>query len=106
MEQVRITASQILATGKARYPVIGANVNTGAQSEGAEVVDVPSGTPAAAAGLQKGDVVTSVDGKQITDGISLIVAIRSHQPGETVTLEVQRSGKDKRVEVTLDGKVG
>ena len=31
MEQVRITASQILATGKARYPVIGANVNTGAQ---------------------------------------------------------------------------
>ena len=106
MEQVRITASQILATGKARYPVIGANVNTGAQSEGAEVVDVPSGTPAAAAGLQKGDVVTSVDGKQITDGISLIVAIRSHQPGETVTLEVQRSGQDKRVEVTLDGKVG
>ncbi|QWZ08543.1 trypsin-like peptidase domain-containing protein [Nocardioides panacis] len=106
MEQVRITASQILATGKARYPVIGANVNTGAQSEGAEVVDVPSGTPAAAAGLQKGDVVTSVDGKQITDGISLIVAIRSHQPGETVTLEVRRSGQDKRVEVTLDGKVG
>ena len=38
--------------------------------------------------------------------IRLIVAIRSHQPGETVTLEVQRSGKDKRVEVTLDGKVG
>jgi putative serine protease PepD len=106
MEQVRITASQILATGKARYPVIGANVNTGAQSDGAEGVDVPSGTPAAAAGLQKGDVVTSVDGKQITDGISLIVAIRSHQPGETVTLEVERSGEEKRVEVTLDGKVG
>jgi putative serine protease PepD len=106
MEQVRITASQILATGKARYPVIGANVNTGAQSEGAQVVDVPSGTPAAAAGLQKGDVVTSVDGKSITDGISLIVAIRSHQPGETIILEVKRSGRDKRVEVTLDGKVG
>ena len=106
MEQVRVTASQILATGKARYPVIGANVNTGAQSEGAQVVDVPSGTPAAAAGLQKGDVVTSVDGKSITDGIGLIVAIRSHQPGETIILEVKRSGRDKRVEVTLDGKVG
>ncbi len=106
MEQVRITASQILATGKARYPVIGANVNTGAQSDGAEVMEVPSGTPAAAAGLRKGDVVTAVNGKQITDGISLIVAIRSHQPGETVTLDVKRAGGNKQVRVTLDGKVG
>ncbi|HEX2551475.1 MAG TPA: PDZ domain-containing protein, partial [Nocardioidaceae bacterium] len=106
MEQVRITASQILATGKARYPVIGANVNTGAKSDGAEVVDVPSGTPAAAAGLRKGDIVTGVDGKQITDGISLIVAIRSHQPGETVTLDVKRAGGGTKVRVTLDGKVG
>jgi putative serine protease PepD len=106
MEQVRITASQILATGKARYPVIGANVNTGAQSSGAEVTDVPSGTPAADGGLRKGDVVTSVDGKAITDGIGLIVAIRSHQPGETITLEVERKGGPDRVKVTLDGKVG
>jgi putative serine protease PepD len=81
-------------------------VNTGAQTEGAEVVGVPAGTPAAAAGLKTGDVVTSVDGKQITDGISLIVAIRSHQPGETVTLDVQRKGEGKSVKVTLDGKVG
>jgi putative serine protease PepD len=106
MEQVRITASQILATGKARYPVIGANVNTGVQTEGAEVVGVPAGTPAAAAGLKTGDVVTSVDGKQVTDGISLIVAIRSHQPGETITLDLQRKGEGKTVKVTLDGKVG
>ncbi len=106
MEQVRITASQILATGKARYPVIGANVNTGAKNSGAEVVDVPSGTPAAAGGLRKGDVVTAVNGKAINDGIGLIVAIRSHQPGETITLDVQRSGKTRKVRVTLDGKVG
>ena len=107
MEQVRVTASQILATGKARYPVIGANVNTGAESEGAEVVDVPSGTPAAEAGLRKGDIVTEVDDKPITDGIGLIVAIRSHQPGETVTLIVKRDGGNtKKVRVTLDGKVG
>jgi len=105
MEQVRITAAQILATGKARYPVIGANVNTIANNR-AEVVDVPSGTPAAAAGLRKGDVVTSVNGKPITDGISLIVAIRSHQPGETIDLAVQRDGRRRDVKVKLDSKVG
>ena len=59
------------------------------------------------AGLRKGDIVTGVNGKQITDGIGLIVAIRSHQPGETVTLLVKRAGGDtKKVRVTLDGKVG
>jgi putative serine protease PepD len=106
IEQVRITASQILATGEARYPVIGANVNTGQDNNGAQVVSVPSGTPAAAAGLEKGDVVTRVNGQPVTDGIGLIVAIRSHQPGETVTLTVNRSGQKKQVRIKLDSKVG
>jgi putative serine protease PepD len=106
MEQVRVTASQILATGKARYPVIGANVDTSEQSNGAEVVDVPAGTPAADGGLRKGDVVTEVDGKPITNGIGLIVAIRSHQPGETIDLAVQRDGRQRDVRVKLDSKVG
>ena len=106
MEQVRVTATQILATGKARYPVIGASVNTGAKNNGAEVSAVPSGTPADAAGLKKGDVVTKVDGKPIADGIGLIVAIRSHQPGETVDLGFTRGGKQQDVKVRLDAKVG
>jgi putative serine protease PepD len=106
MEQVRITAAQILATGEARYPVIGANVNTGTSADGARVVDVPAGTPAAVAGLRKGDVVTSVDGKPVTDGIGLIVAIRSHQPGETIDLVVRRDGHERDVVVRLDSKVG
>jgi len=106
MEQVQITAAQILRTGEARYPVIGANVNTGADTEGAEVVKVPSGTPAARAGLHEGDVVLEVNGKPVTDGIGLIVAIRAHRPGETVTLTVSRNGHTRRMKVTLDGKVG
>jgi putative serine protease PepD len=106
MEQVRVTAAQILATGKARYPVIGANVDTRTGSTGAEVVAVPAGSPAAAGGLRKGDVVTRVDGSPITDGIGLIVAIRTHQPGETIDLAVRRDGHTRDVKVTLDSKVG
>jgi putative serine protease PepD len=106
MEQVRVTAAQILATGKARYPVIGASVNTGSTNNGAEVSEVPSGTPADSAGLKKGDVVTGVDGKPVTDGIGLIVAIRSHQPGEVVDLVVVRGGRKQDVKVKLDSKVG
>ena len=106
MEQVKVTAAQILSSGEAKYPVIGANVNTGEQRGGAEVVDVPAGTPAAVAGLEEGDVVTSVDDKKITDGIGLIVAIRSHQPGETIRLTVLRDGDEVEVDITLDAKVG
>ena len=106
MEQVRITAGQILSTGEARYPVIGANVDTGTDNHGAQVVGVPAGTPAAAAGLRKGDLVVGVNGKPVTDGIGLIVAIRSHQPGETITLTVNRGGRRQDIRITLDAKVG
>lgn len=106
MEQVRVTAAQILATGKARYPVIGADVKTGASTRGATLEKVPGGSPAAAGGLRAGDLVTGVDGTRITDGISLIVAIRSHQPGETVDVDVLRRGRTRQVQVTLDAKVG
>jgi putative serine protease PepD len=106
MEQVKITASQIVRNGEATYPVIGAEVNTGSRANGAEIVNVPAGTPADVAGLQEGDVVLAVGDKVVSDGISLIVAIRSHQPGETVELTVRGDGGRRTVEVTLDGKVG
>ena len=70
------------------------------------VVGVPAGTPAADAGLRKGDVVTGVDDTQVDDGIALIVAIRAHQPGQTVTLTVRREGQVRKIRVTLDAKVG
>ena len=106
MEQVKVTAAQILSSGEAKYPVIGANVNTGDRRGGAEIVDVPAGTPAAVAGLEEGDIVTAVGDKKVNDGISLIVAIRSHQPGETIRLTVLRDGDEVKVDITLDAKVG
>ena len=107
IEQVRTTADQILATGEARYPVIGAQVRTGGgDSEGALITQVNDGTPAQDAGLLEDDVVTRVDGAPVTDGIALIVAIRTHQPGDTIEFTVRRDGEERTVEVTLDGEVG
>jgi len=107
IEQVRLTTAQILQDGEAKYPVIGASVITGGnENDGARVSKVPSGTPADDAGLEKGDVVTALDGDVVTDGIALIVAIRTHQPGETVTLQVERDGETLSVPITLDAEVG
>lgn len=107
IEQVRITADQILRTGEARYPVIGAKVQTGgADTDGARIDEVMSDTPAETSGLTEGDVVTAVNGQRVTDGIALIVAIRTYQPGETIEFTVRRDGETRTVSVTLDSEVG
>jgi putative serine protease PepD len=106
MDQVRITAGQILDDGEAEYPVIGASVRTGADEPGALVMDVPAGTPAEKAGLVKGDRIVGVEGETVPDGESLIVAIRNHRPGESIELTVRRDGEERTVTIELDGKVG
>jgi putative serine protease PepD len=108
IEQVITTVDQILRTGKAEYPVIGAQVRTGTEldAEGATITEVMPDTPAERAGLKKDDIITAVDDQPVNDGIALIVAIRTHRPGETVEMSVLRGGDAQVVEVELDGKVG
>jgi len=108
IEQVRVTADQILRTGEARYPVIGAQVQTGGPADvaGARIDEVMSGTPAERSGLREGDVITEVNGARVSDGIALIVAIRSYQPGETIDFTLTRAGEEQTVEVTLDSETG
>ena len=108
IEQVRVTADQILRTGEARYPVIGAKVQTGGDKDGAGALidEVMADTPAEDSGLEKGDIVTAVNGQRVTDGIALIVAIRTYQPGQTIEFTVRRGGNEQLVEVTLDSEVG
>ena len=108
VEQVKITADQILRTGEASYPVIGANLVVGGKPDGrgAEIDSVEPDSPAEEAGLRGGDVIVAVDGERVTDGIALIVAIRTHQPGETIELTVRRDGDERDVNVTLGSETG
>ena len=106
IEQVKVTADQILKDGEARYPVIGASVKSDDSGRGALIDSVEDGSPAEEAGLEKGDVVTKLDDRAITDSPTLIVAIRSHLPGDEVTLIVDRDGDEKSLDLTLDSKVG
>ncbi|ROR92422.1 putative serine protease PepD [Nocardioides aurantiacus] len=104
IEQVEVTAAQILRSGKAQYPVIGANVRGLPSLDGARVEEIDRGSPAADADLEVGDVIRRVDDALVTTSIDLVVAIRSHVPGEEVTLSVTRGGRDFSVPVTLDAK--
>lgn len=72
-----------------------------AVSTGAYIAAVNSGSGAADAGLEVGDIVTKFDGSQVESASDLMLDIRSKNPGDKVSLEVNRNGETKQVEVTL-----
>jgi putative serine protease PepD len=104
IEQVVVTADQILKTGKAEYPIIGANVQSSRDVDGAEITGVTNGQPAEKAGLRSGDLVVAVDGKTITSSIDLVVAIRSHVKGDHLRLTVKRGSDTEQLTLTLDAR--
>jgi putative serine protease PepD len=106
IEQVLVTADQILRTGKAQYPVIGVQVRGTENNDGAEVKEINAGTPAAKSDLRVGDVITEVDGQPVSDQTDVVVAIRSHQVGDTVTLTVRRGSSTLKIKVGLLAKTG
>lgn len=99
-------AQQLMETGEVSFPMLGVRVNALQQdttTNGAEIVSVDEGTPAAEAGLQAGDVITKLDDRLIDTADALIAAVRGHEFGDTVTLEVTHRGSStsEEVEVTL-----
>lgn len=73
---------------------------------GAWVAEVTPGGAAEAAGIRKGDIVLSIDGKPIDSSARLSEIIASRRPGEKVKISVKREGKVKPFEVTLRNKAG
>ncbi len=69
--------------------------------EGAYVVEVTDGSPAAEAGIEVGDVITSIGGEAVTSADSAILAVRSHDIGDTVEVVVMRGDQERTFEVTL-----
>jgi serine protease Do len=59
------------------------------------------GSPAEAAGLQAGDVIVAVDGRQLSAEADLSMMLLPYAPGDTVTLRVLRDNSVREVEVTL-----
>lgn len=73
-------------------------------TEGAYVVEVTAGTNAELAGLQAGDVIVSIDGSKIQSMDELILTVRQHSVGDTITLELYRAGSRMTLEMTVGAK--
>ena len=70
-------------------------------SSSADVPAVFPDSPAAAAGLEAGDIITAVNGDAVNAGDDLAEHVLQHAPGDTITLSVRRGGDELDVEVTL-----
>ncbi len=102
---------QLMKTGKVTRGRIGVGIQNVtrdladslglARSTGAAVSNVEDGSPAAKAGLEVGDVILKIDGRNVEGSADLSRTIRAVRPGGKVTLSVWRGGKSRDIVVTV-----
>ncbi|NLP03320.1 MAG: Do family serine endopeptidase [Fibrobacter sp.] len=104
-------AQDLIRTGTVTRGYIGVNIQDLNESaadalglkstRGALVSDVVKGEPADKAGLKRGDVVLTINGKEVESGNGLRNIVASFRPGQTVPLTVMRGGKEVKLKITI-----
>jgi S1-C subfamily serine protease len=104
-------ADQLLATGTARHAYIGIQPATLTpeiaqklginRTSGVVVLQVETPSPAADAGIQPGDIITSLNGRDTATAEELIAALRGTKPGDRVQLTVLRGAETQQITITV-----
>ncbi len=107
-DQVRYITDQLIETGTAKHAQLGVSASDNARSLllGAQVAEVVPGSGAAVAGIEVGDIITAVEGVNVTSSESLVALIRNAEVGQELTLSVVRGGNEQGVNVTLGSAEG
>jgi putative serine protease PepD len=101
IDQAMRIVQQIEAGDTVTHAQLGVEIGDSTNPLGASVGSVTSGSAAASAGLQRGDVITKVDNQVIDGADALVAAIRSEAPGAKVSVTYIRGGNTSTVTVTL-----
>ena len=112
IDSVRDIVESIIEKGYITKPYIGVSVaSVGSESQayglpgGAAVKAVTEGGPAEKAGLQVNDIITAVDGVEITSHSDLVDYVGQKSVGDTISLTVYRQGTYITVNVTVGEEV-
>jgi serine protease Do len=111
IDEATRVSDQLRATGKVSRGKIGITLDDVskdvaeslglARAQGALVTSVESGSPAAKAGIEAGDIVLKFDGKQVERSSELRRLAGNTKPGSKINLQVWRRGQTRDVAVTL-----
>lgn len=108
INSVRGIVQSIIEKGYISKPYIGVGVSDVSQEarnyglpQGAAIMSVTEGAPAEAAGLQVNDIITKVDGVEISSSDDLRDIISASSPGNTLTLTVYRQGEILELSVEI-----
>jgi len=82
-----------------RKPRLGVQIEDLQEGNGVKVLDVNDETPAGKAGLQKDDVITSFDGKEIKGVDDIRAAMKDVEEGETVKVSFKRGSATQNIEI-------
>ncbi len=93
----RLKKGQTIQRG--RLGIIARPVSTG---QGVRIVRIAPHSPATAAGLHEGDVITAVDGEKVLDLFALRAAIGRYVAGDTIKIDITGEDQRRSVEVTLE----
>lgn len=92
--------SGVSLSGYSSYQLRYYRINTDL-TDGIYVVKVSSGGAASQAGIQEGDIIVEFDGEKITTYKSFLTALYAKEPGDKVSVVINRNGSEKTVQVTL-----
>ncbi|MDX6481692.1 MAG: putative serine protease PepD [Gaiellaceae bacterium] len=96
----KTSANTLIAGHTVQHAWMGVGIRP-AGGNGALLSRIVAGSPAAKAGLEKGDVVTAYDGKTVVSDDELTAYVTQSTVGETVNVTIRRGGKTMHVTVTL-----
>ena len=88
INRARTIASQLVSTGRASHPFLGVALDQA--GTGVRVMAVQRGGPAAAAGLQVGDVIVAAAGRPLQSPAQLVAAVEATGVGRSLELSVRR----------------
>jgi serine protease Do len=108
ISHVKDIITSIIEKGYIVKPYIGVSVTT-VSSEmtsyglpaGALVKSVTEDSPAASCGLQENDIITSINGEDITSSNDLVSIISDCEPGDALTISVYRQGENEQLTLKL-----
>lgn len=82
-------------------PKLAAGMKLPKNTRGVILSEVFEGEPAAKAGMQRYDVIVSINDKAILDGRQLVNQVSSFSPGTTINVKALRGGKEKEFKVVV-----